>query len=206
MPTIASEPLHPAPIEQPTESPVHREPRHRKPGQKSLIRVAQGQDIELKPRHSGYISLNHHEAHCSICRHPQRADIDQAFLHWWRPTDIAAHFKLDRLTVYRHAHALGLFRRRAARTQHALGCIIEQAETVTATADSIIRAVRAHACLDENGRWHEPRKEVIVTHQYVDLREPPDRPVAAGKPAPRKKSWLSAVRKFLDTPAEQKTV
>lgn len=117
------------------------------------------------------INLSRHAARCTICRHPQRDAIEQAFLHWWRPTDLAAHFKLGhRLAVYRHAHAFGLFERRKARTQHALGYIIEQAESVAATAESVIRAVKILGCLDENGRWIEPRKEVIITHRLIDTR------------------------------------
>jgi hypothetical protein len=115
--------------------------------------------------------LRRHASHCTICKHPERDAIEEAFLHWWRPVDLAAHFKLgSRLVVYRHSHALGLFQRRAARTQHALGYIIEQAESVTATADSVIRAVRVLGCLDDEGRWVEPAKRVIVTHQHLDTR------------------------------------
>lgn len=124
-----------------------------------------------------------HESHCTICNHPERDAIEQAFLHWWRATDLAYHFKLgNRLVVYRHAHAMNLFERRATRTQHALGYMIEQAESVTPTADSIIRAIRALSCIDQDGRWHEPRKEVLIIHQHLET------------PAP-----------LLDTPVEKKS-
>ncbi|MGH9734321.1 MAG: hypothetical protein ACRD8A_07010 [Candidatus Acidiferrales bacterium] len=126
-----------------------------------------------KKRPAKEMNINRHESHCTICNHPERDAIDEAFLHWWRATDLAYHFKLgNRLVVYRHAHAVGLFERRTARTQHALGYIIEQAESVTPTADSIIRAVRALGCIDQNGRWHEPRKEVLITHQYIESPAP----------------------------------
>lgn len=140
------------PIEAP--APESKEPRRRKPAKRH----------PSKP-----INIACHQAHCTICNHPERDAIEQAFLHWWRPGDLAYHFKLgNRLAVYRHAHATGLFQRRLDRTQHALGYIIEQAESVKPTADSIIRAVRALGCLDQNGRWHEPRKEVLITHQYLE--------------------------------------
>jgi hypothetical protein len=139
------------------------------------------------------IEMKRHVSHCTICKHPERAAIDQAFLHWWPIADLAYHFKLgNRLVVYRHAHALGLFETRRARTQHALGYMIEQAQTVTPTGDCIIRAIRALSCLDENGRWHEPRKEVLIMHQYLDTpaqRPNPEAPLL-GKPA-----------QLLDTPA-----
>jgi hypothetical protein len=112
------------------------------------------------------LSLAHHRARCTICNHPDRESIDVAFLHWQRPTAIAHEFQLaDRRVLYRHAHALGLFHQRAAKSRRTLEFIMEQAESVTATADSIIRAVRAHSCLGEDGRWSEPRKEALITHK-----------------------------------------
>jgi len=140
------------PVEAP--APETTEPRRLKPA---------------KRRPAKPVSIRYHAAHCTICNHPERDAIDEAFLHWWRPGDIAHHFQLGhRLVVYRHAHATGLFQRRLDRTQHALGYIVEQAESVRPTADSVIRAVRALGCLDQNGRWHEPRKEVLITHQYLE--------------------------------------
>jgi len=114
--------------------------------------------------------LNYHRIRCTICSHPDREAIEQDFLHWVRPSMITHEYQLgDRRAVGRHARAFGLFEQRTARTQHALDLIIEQAETVEATANDIIRAVRAHSCLDENGRWTEPTRRVIITHQTVTL-------------------------------------
>jgi hypothetical protein len=140
------------------------------------------------------IEMKRHVSHCTICKHPERAAIDQAFLHWWPIADLAYYFKLgNRLVVYRHAHALGLFEKRGARTQHALGYMIEQAQTVTPTGDCIIRAIRALSCLDENGRWHEPRKEVLIMHQYLDT------------PAARLNSHPDIPSQLLDTRVEKKS-
>jgi hypothetical protein len=126
-------------------------------------------DEPARRRPAKPININRHESQCTICNHPERAAIDEAFLHWWHATDLAYHFKLGhRLAVYRHAKATGLYQQRIERTQHALGYMIEQAQTVTPTGDCIIRAIRALSCLDENGRWHEPRKEVLIMHQYLD--------------------------------------
>ncbi len=121
--------------------------------------------------------LNYHRVRCTICSHPDREAIEQDFLHWVRPSTITHEYQLgDRRAVGRHARAFGLFEQRTARTQHALGLIIEQAETVEATANDIIRAVRAHCCIDENRRWHEPTRRVIITHQTVTSTRRPDPP------------------------------
>ena len=127
-----------------------------------------------KPTSHRRAGLNHHRSHCTICRHPERDAIEQSFLHWERPTVIARDFQLaDRRVVNRHALALDLFDLRSSRTRRSLEFIIEQAETVKATADSVIRAVKAHACLGEDGRWTEPVRHTIITHQYLNLAGPP---------------------------------
>jgi hypothetical protein len=123
--------------------------------------------------------LNYHRVHCTVCNHPERDAIEEAFLQWRRPCDLAHEFKLShRTAIYRHAHALGLFEKRAAHTRHALNFILEQSSIVEPSADAIIRAVRAYSCLDENGRWHEPNRRLIVTHENVE------RPPATPKPEP----------------------
>jgi hypothetical protein len=115
------------------------------------------------------INLIYHQPRCSICNHPDREAIEQGILHWERPSQLARQYDLGhRRAVYRHARAFGLFKERAARTRRSLEFIMEQAESVTATADSIIRAVRAHSCLGEDGRWTEPTRRVIITHKYVN--------------------------------------
>lgn len=100
-----------------------------------------------------------------MCNHPERDAIDQAFLHWQRPSAIAHNFQLgDRRIVYRHAHALDLFRKRASLSRRVLEFVVEQAETVTATADSVIRGVRVHSCIGEDGRWTEPSEWSSLTN------------------------------------------
>lgn len=162
------------------------------------------------------MSLIHHGARCTICNHPQREAIDEAFLHWQRPTAIAHEFQLrDRRIIYRHVHALGLFHERAQKSRRSLEFIMEQAESVTPTADDIIRAVRAHSCLGEDGRWAEPTRRVIVTHKYVnrppdDCPDLSDRVDSNGRPKldPRtlaRRSLLSRALRLMDTPAEKKS-
>ncbi|HEX5422359.1 MAG TPA: hypothetical protein VFW94_02335, partial [Candidatus Acidoferrales bacterium] len=122
------------------------------------------------------ISLSHHSPRCTICNHPEREAIEQGFLHWESPTLLAYEYDLgQRRAVYRHARAFGLFEKRAARTRRSLEFVIEQGETITPTADSLIRAVRAYSCLGEDGRWTEPTKRVIITHEHIDRRAPDPR-------------------------------
>jgi hypothetical protein len=125
-------------------------------------------------------TLHRHITHCTICNHPDRDAIEECILHWHSPTAIADEFDLgDRRVVWRHARAFGLSQLRAAQARHALGFLIEQAQGVVPSADAIIRAIRALSCIDDQGQWHEPRKEVIITHRYVALQARQEEDAAA---------------------------
>lgn len=107
-----------------------------------------------------------HERLCSICRHPERDAIEEAFLQWQRACDILREFKLpSRTTVYRHAHAVGLFEQRARALRFVLENIMEESSACAPSADSIIRAVRAYSCLDDRGRWIEPPRRLIIQRE-----------------------------------------
>ena len=94
-------------------------------------------------------NLRRHARKCSVCRHPNRKEIEQDFLCWQSPDVIAkAHGIADHSSVYRHAHAVGLFERRCQTLRLALGPIIEKATTVRVTADAVIRA--AVVCINLN--------------------------------------------------------
>ncbi len=119
------------------------------------------------------VDLSRHSRRCIICKHPERDTIEEAFLQWRRTGDLRLEFKLpNRSSIYRHAHAFGLFDERARNMRSALDFIIEEAETVRPTADSIIRAIRAYSCLDENGRWAEHPRRVIISHETVAAAPP----------------------------------
>jgi hypothetical protein len=51
------------------------------------------------------VSPGRHEFHCKICSHPKREEIEQAFLTWTSPIQIAENYGVSRDSVYRHAHA-----------------------------------------------------------------------------------------------------
>jgi hypothetical protein len=107
-----------------------------------------------------------HERLCSICHHPDRDAIEEAFLQWQRACDIFREFKLpSRTTVYRHAHAVGLFEQRARALRFVLENIMEESSACAPSADSIIRAVRAYSCLDDRGRWIEPPRRLIIQRE-----------------------------------------
>ena len=84
------------------------------------------------------VSLGRHGRNCSVCSHPKRAEVEAEFVSWRSPGAIAQEYGLaDRASVYRHAHALGLFAKRQRNVRAALEKIIEKAGDVEVSADAV---------------------------------------------------------------------
>lgn len=104
-----------------------------------------------------------HRRKCSVCRHPDREEIEQEFIRWQEPWAIARDYRIDDYrSIYRHAQVFGLIERRRANMRPALDRIIEQTPDHV-SADAIIRAIRAQACLTDDSRWIEPSAQVVFT-------------------------------------------
>jgi hypothetical protein len=142
---------------------------HRNPGFQFRAQTLDALDsllgAQTRPRRR---SRERHKRRCTVCRHPDRQAIEDAFLHWQSPEKIAREFGIaDHSTVYRHAHANGLFSRRNAFVCSALDTIIEHASTVKVTGKDVINAIRTAACLTDDGKWIEPPKKYIYTTETV---------------------------------------
>ena len=115
--------------------------------------------------------MERHSRRCSICSHPDRDAIEGDFVRWRSPIKTAEDYGLaDRASIYRHAHATGLFVRRTrevARTmEHYLELVdhYEPGEPAPFDFDSVTRAVRVYSHLDQDGRWVEPiRTHCVLT-------------------------------------------
>jgi hypothetical protein len=106
--------------------------------------------------------LDRHRRKCTVCHHPHRQAIEEDFLHWRKVRRISDQYKLaDPRPIYRHARATGLNQIRRENVLAALDQIVERASEAKVTVDSVIRAMRAHSCLDERGRWTDPPTRVV---------------------------------------------
>jgi hypothetical protein len=113
-------------------------------------------------------SLGRHLRTCSVCGHQQREEIEAAFVGWRSPAAIAEEFGLaDRASVYRHAHALGLFSKRQRNIRAALERIIEKAGEVDVTASAVVAAIYAYATLNAAGEWID-RTETVSMNDLFD--------------------------------------
>jgi hypothetical protein len=112
------------------------------------------------PKPDSPTSLGRHERKCEVCNHPDREAIEQEFLRWYDVEDIAIdHDITNTSSIYRHAHAAGLFEQRRQTIGVALEPLIEQATGVRATASSVISAVRTYARVNSAGQWIDGRSQ-----------------------------------------------
>jgi hypothetical protein len=113
-------------------------------------------------------NLGRHKRTCSVCAHPQRPEIEAEFLAWRSPAAIAQEYGLaDRASVYRHAHAFGLFVKRQRNVRAALERIIEKAGEVDVTASAVVAAVQAYSKINVAGQWVD-RSETVNLNELFE--------------------------------------
>lgn len=111
------------------------------------------------------VNLGRHKRCCTVCSHPQREEIERAFVNWTSVAALAEEYRLaDRTSVYRHAHAFGLFAKRQSNVRAALEKIIEKAGEVEVTSSAVVAAVQAYAKINSQGQW-------VDRSEHVNLNE-----------------------------------
>jgi hypothetical protein len=112
------------------------------------------------------VNPGRHESQCSVCRHPQRDEIDHEFVAWASTTCIAKTYGVTRDSMYRHAHATGLFPKRQKNVRAALEKLIEKAGEVEVNAAAVVSAVSAYARINSSGQWVERKETVDVNSLF----------------------------------------
>jgi hypothetical protein len=139
------------------------------------------ENIEKRARRA---SAARHARKCTVCHHKDREFIDQDYLRWLSPKKIAREYSISHQSVvYRHADATGLRAQRRASLRATLENFIEQAESVRATAGSVVAAVRLYAQINDQGQWTPPVKRYIIEHRHADQRGPSDPPAQCPDPS-----------------------
>jgi hypothetical protein len=162
--------------------PVHTEgdlperapkPRRAKtnPAKRRSKRIAKGVNLRptaprkpCRPKTQTEIDLSHHERHCTICHHPERESIEEAFCQWRKVKFIAREFNATGgpTAIYRHARALKLFKQRNLTLRSSLEFVIEQSECVVPTAEGLVKAIRAYTRINDAGEWIDTPTTHIV--------------------------------------------
>jgi hypothetical protein len=131
----------------------------------TLLTDSQNGNVEKRARRA---STARHARKCTVCHHKDREFIDQDYLRWLSPKKIAREYAISHQSVvYRHADATGLRAQRRASLRATLENFIEQAESVRATAGSVVAAVRLYAQINDQGQWTPPVRRHIVEHRYT---------------------------------------
>jgi len=113
------------------------------------------------------VNLGRHAAECKICAHALRDEIERDFINWRSPAAIAKQYELGhRATMYRHAHALGLFSKRQRNVRAALERIIERAGEVEPTAAAVVAAVQAYSKINATGQWVDRTEHVNLNELF----------------------------------------
>src|SRR5215831_11420769 len=95
-------------------------------------------------------------------------EIEADFVGWKSPALIAQEYGLaDRTSVYRHAHAFGLFEKRKRNVRTALERIIEKAAEVEVTSSAVVAAVQAYSKINAQGQWVD-RSEHLNLNELFD--------------------------------------
>jgi hypothetical protein len=113
------------------------------------------------------VNLGRHKRNCSICQHPNRAEIEAEFVDWRSPAALAQQYGIaDRASIYRHAHALGLFTKRQRNLRAALERIIEKAGEVEVTAAAVVAAIQAYSKINAAGQWIDRSEHVSLNDLF----------------------------------------
>jgi hypothetical protein len=116
------------------------------------------------PKTQAEIDLSHHERRCTICHHPERDAIEEAFCQWRKVKFIAREFNATGgpTAIYRHARALNLFKQRNLTLRSSLEFVIEQSECIVPTAEGLVKAIRAYTRINDAGQWIDTPTTHIV--------------------------------------------
>jgi len=124
----------------------------------------------MRVRREKPVNFGRHTRACSVCLHPQRAEIEAEFVSWASPSAIAKQYQLsDRSSVYRHAHATGLFAKRQRNVRAAMERIIEKAGEVEVTSSAVVAAIQAYAKINSVGHWIEPSEQLSLRDSFDRL-------------------------------------
>ena len=110
-------------------------------------------------------SLRRHQSQCSVCTHPQRQEIEEAWLDWANTIDLADKCGLSRDAVYRHMHVLGLFHERQKRRKRLYEKGLERLDITLLRGSDLVKLLRDYFAVCE--REEEAKQAASLPAQAV---------------------------------------
>lgn len=104
------------------------------------------------------VALARHRRKCQVCRHPERDMIEREYRDWSGPLAIARSYGISERALFRHLEATGLTSSRRKNLRSALERVLERGVETEIDGPTIIQAVRAYCCLNDENKWVEPAK------------------------------------------------
>jgi len=127
-------------------------------------------------------SLRRHQSQCSVCSHPQQQAIEEEWVNWGSTTLLAEKHGLSRDGIYRHAHALGLFRERQKRIKRLYEKVLERLDTVKFSGSDLVKVLKEYTALCE--REEAKQGTNLTAEEMLDVESEKDVEVPAGDGSP----------------------
>jgi len=105
-------------------------------------KLGSAEQTQTRVAQDSRVNLGRHAAQCSICNHPYRQDIEERWLEWRSADKIAVDYRVSRDSVYRHAHATGLYDKRRQNLITAAERIVERWEFTFYNGSTILGAIK----------------------------------------------------------------
>jgi hypothetical protein len=147
------------------------------------------------------VNVGLHSRSCLVCKNEKREEIEAAFIAWQSPARIAEDYGLaDRNSIYRHAHALGLFEARRRNVRAALERIIEKSgEIEGVNASAVVSAIQAYAKINAAGEWVDRSETVNMSELFSRMSQQELENYAKTGVFP---AWFQAFKGATDTKAD----
>lgn len=141
------------------------------------------------------VNLGRHRAQCLVCRHPKCEEIDAAWVRWEYPGQIAQDFGISRDSIYRHAHATGLFDKRQANFKMPYWKILERVDRIPFTGSNYVAVLNSYAKHFGAGRKPEAARPSDPKSVQTNATQQPDVLISDGSLAHLAEETESAISK-----------
>lgn len=90
------------------------------------------------------VNLGRHQAQCTICRHPDCEEIEEAWIAWGYTGQIAKDFDVSRDSIYRHARAVNLYAKRRENSNMICEKVLERVDWIQFSGSNYISMLKLY--------------------------------------------------------------
>jgi hypothetical protein len=153
------------------------------------------------PQEGSSAGVRRHQSQCSVCSHPQRQEIEDAWLNWANTTELADKYRLSRDALYRHMHALGCYSERQSRRKRLYENILERAQMTSFRGSDLVRILKEYALLCEREEANQAAS--VPGQEVLDLVPGQEAGLPAGDGSPLEEPTPQTVPEIEPLPATE---